>query len=205
MTQESHSFADCALELGIAGIEETAALYAAGSLTIAETLAFNARLSSGCRLCHAALQQANTGVIALSLSVPEYEPDPGLEARLLGSLGPQLPRKQAVLSRFPDAEEWQDSGVSGITEKILFNDPVSGLQTCLVRMEPGACFPSHFHSKTEQCLVLEGEVYWGSQRYGKGDFVIGLAGQQLPEISTRDGNILLMIGSSDAQFSGSKY
>jgi anti-sigma factor ChrR (cupin superfamily) len=53
---------------------------------------------------------------------------------------------------------WSPSPFPGIDQKVLFNDPASGMSTVLVRMAPGAAVPLHEHMGVEQAFVLEGSV-----------------------------------------------
>jgi anti-sigma factor ChrR (cupin superfamily) len=53
---------------------------------------------------------------------------------------------------------WTPSPFPGIDQKVLFNDPASGMSTVLVRMQPGAAVPLHEHMGIEQAFVLEGSV-----------------------------------------------
>jgi anti-sigma factor ChrR (cupin superfamily) len=64
-------------------------------------------------------------------------------------------------------------------------------------MEPGARIEPHSHARAEQCLILEGDAEWNGDQFGPGDFLVGLPHERLPEFSTRHGNLLLIVGSSE--------
>lgn len=53
---------------------------------------------------------------------------------------------------------WTPSSFPGIEQKVLFNDPASGMSTVLVKMAPGAQVPLHSHMGIEQAYVIEGSV-----------------------------------------------
>ena len=53
---------------------------------------------------------------------------------------------------------WSPSPFPGIEQKLLYNDPASGMSTVLVKMAPGSQVPLHTHMGIEQAYVLEGSV-----------------------------------------------
>lgn len=53
---------------------------------------------------------------------------------------------------------WSASPFPGIEQKVLYNDPASGMSTVLVKMAPGSQVPLHTHMGIEQAYVLEGSV-----------------------------------------------
>lgn len=66
----------------------------------------------------------------------------------------------ALSSRYVqvDALPWQETRFPGIRIKVLMDDPGTGLQTVLTRMDPGAVLTDHEHVATEQSWVLEGSL-----------------------------------------------
>ena len=95
---------------------------------------------------------------------------------------------------------WRDSGFPGVSYKVVFYDRAAELVTTLVKMEPGASYPAHRHNKPEQCLVVEGDLWHDDHEYGPGDFTWAEADSIDPQISTKNGNILLIIGAREAEF-----
>lgn len=85
------------------------------------------------------------------------------------------------------------TGAPGIDFQLLYNDPKSGLGTYLLRMAPGSRYPAHRHLDNEQCLLLEGDLRWGSVSYHAGDFLVAGDGTVHPEITTEKGNLQLII------------
>lgn len=58
----------------------------------------------------------------------------------------------------------------GVFKKSLLVDHTEGAESFLLRLEPGASCPAHSHSKTEECLVMEGEMIIGNARFRAGDY-----------------------------------
>jgi anti-sigma factor ChrR (cupin superfamily) len=69
----------------------------------------------------------------------------------------------------------------------------------MVRMEPGAVYPAHRHTRTEQCLILEGDVTHRGHTYHPGDFTWAEAGTIDPSLETVNGNLLLIITGIDKE------
>lgn len=144
--------------------------------------------------------------------IPEREDDAAFDpvfARIADSVEPSPPPaelKRRLLARVTAYEslkpladvrseegEWRNIGAPGVEMRRLFRDAQTGRSTMLIRMDPGARIPSHFHTDDEQCLVLEGDIGWGELVYRKGDFVVMGKATTHPEIQTREGNLLLLI------------
>ena len=47
---------------------------------------------------------------------------------------------------------WEPTGFDGVSLARLYVDPVRGKLASLVRMAPGAKYPSHRHAGVEHCL-----------------------------------------------------
>src|SRR6185437_12208194 len=58
----------------------------------------------------------------------------------------------------PAEMEWKKTRFPGCEIKVLLSDPKTGLQTALLRFEPGAVLPDHEHVDIEQTYVLEGRL-----------------------------------------------
>ena len=144
--------------------------------------------------------------------IPDRDDDAALDpvfARIAEAVDPARPPlelKRRLLARVAayeslkpladvrsDEGEWSNIGAPGVQMRSLFRDARSGRTTFLVRMDPGARIPSHFHHDDEQCLVLEGDIGWGELVYRKGDFVVMGKATTHPEIQSRDGNLLLLV------------
>jgi len=95
----------------------------------------------------------------------------------------------------PATEDFQATGVDGVSVRKLHVDPVSAQATMLVRMEPGSAYPAHRHAADEICYVLEGELAVGEQRMAAGDFQHVSRGQVHQVQSTTAGCLLLITSS----------
>jgi anti-sigma factor ChrR (cupin superfamily) len=67
-------------------------------------------------------------------------------------------------------ENWQPTGVDGITAKRLSVDAETGFVTMLARMAPGTSYPSHRHAGIEECFVLEGDLQVAGETLNAGDY-----------------------------------
>lgn len=129
---------------------------------------------------------------AITAYVQPTAPPPSLRARLLERVANFEKLKPAAEVRTYD-EGWRASGIPGIDLKLLFKDQATGRTTTLVRMAPGASYPSHFHHDDEQCLVLKGDVRWADQVFHEGDFVVTRKDSTHPRLGSATGNLLLII------------
>ena len=62
----------------------------------------------------------------------------------------------------------------------------------LFRIKPGGVVPAHVHTKEEECLVLEGEIFIGTHRVGEGDLHIAKPGAAHGDITTKTGATVLV-------------
>lgn len=66
-----------------------------------------------------------------------------------------------------------------IRKKLLFANPETGMESYLLKAEPGAVAPPHNHEHEEHCIVLEGEVsFGGGTCLRKGDYHFAPAGSK---------------------------
>jgi quercetin dioxygenase-like cupin family protein len=93
--------------------------------------------------------------------------------------------------------DWQATGVEGVRVKHLFSDAARRYVTMLVRMDPGAAYPSHVHGGAEECFVLEGELEVAGTQLREGDYQRAEHGSLHGVQATRDGCLLLIVSSQD--------
>lgn len=84
--------------------------------------------------------------------------------------------------------------------KMLRQDAVTNLQMVLFRIKPGGVVPAHVHTKEEECLVLDGEIYIGEHRVGSGDLHIARPGAEHGDITTRTGATVLVRSEIPPQY-----
>ena len=77
-------------------------------------------------------------------------------------------------------------------------DAVAGIQTILVRAEPGGRIPRHRHTQDEEFIVLEGECHIGSHHLRAGDAHFASAGSWHEDITTQTGVLVLVRGECAA-------
>lgn len=78
----------------------------------------------------------------------------------------------------------------GVRAKVLHDD--GQWQTWLARMTAEARLPAHVHADTEECLVLEGSVYFGNVEIHAGDYQAALPGSRHDGVYSRTGCLMLV-------------
>lgn len=169
-----------------------AALYCLNALPVEEHSRFEQRLKSGCAFCLAEAGGYAQVIEELAALVPAEQPDPAVRDRLFARIGgasetlSDLPAHMK-LDRASD-QKWQPLPFPGVEVR-----PLLGRKTLLVRMQPGAVYPSHEHTQAEQCYVLEGSIQDDSGITARaGDFVCMAAGSTHGEIRTETGCVFLI-------------
>jgi anti-sigma factor ChrR (cupin superfamily) len=196
MKHESANCAEC---------EEQAALYLAGTLSDFEARAFEAH-AAACSFCAQELQSLQPVVWGLAASVAKAPP-PQLRQHLLERISRSTHATQVWRDWVPDAGHqslrilragegaWEESQVPGVAVRRLSVDANRKSTTMLVRMAPGASYPSHRHAAAEECLVLEGDLVVGGDVLHPGDFQRAEAGSVHPRQFTRSGCLLYILSS----------
>lgn len=95
---------------------------------------------------------------------------------------------------------WVHRGVPGVAVKTLFVDHATGYETVLLRMEPGARFPTHRHAGYEECYVLQGDVRSGEAELSAGDYQRMTGGTLHETLFTNNGCLLLVIASEHNEY-----
>lgn len=80
----------------------------------------------------------------------------------------------------------------GVAIKPLRVDRAGQTQTSIWRLQPGSAIPEHSHVSEEECLVLEGEILWGGQAYGPGDFLVARPGAHHEPFLSPKGAVLMI-------------
>ena len=92
-------------------------------------------------------------------------------------------------------DDWQPSGVEGVDVRLLYLDRTTERQTVLVRMQPGAVYPVHRHEGTEECYVIQGDLWDGDLCMETGDYVCFEPGTEHGPLSSERGCLLLVTAS----------
>jgi anti-sigma factor ChrR (cupin superfamily) len=180
-------------------IRELAASYALGNLSDAAKKEFEELLRKRDRSIEKELKTFEEVFEHLLYDAgPMGEPE-GLEGRLLDRIRNEKRKKstdEGFLYVRRDEGKWVEI-MGGVKVKNLYRNPERNYATFLVRMEPGATFPDHVHSDTEECYIIEGDLRMGGQVFGKGDYIRAEAHSTHESISTDNGCFLLIAASEE--------
>lgn len=180
-------------------LHELAPLYALGALDPEEKQSFEEHLRTGCAACEAELRSYGDVAVALSSSVA-VKPPLELRERLLARIshaprgpGILLQHSGVLISRSQELA-WQ-ALAPGIEVKPLYVDAVRRYNTCLVRMEAGAHYPSHRHRDIEEVFLLSGDLHVEGQVMRSGDYCRADSGTIHGETFTDSGAVFLLMAS----------
>jgi anti-sigma factor ChrR (cupin superfamily) len=88
---------------------------------------------------------------------------------------------------------WQPTPFTGVSIARLYEDPIRGELTSLVRMMPGAHYPSHHHARLEHCYVVEGDLIFEDHTLTAGDYSAGRPGKDHTSATTQQGCLLFLV------------
>lgn len=103
---------------------------------------------------------------------------------------------QLVLNNFDEAS-WEPFR-SGVDILPLHGQPTKAGASALLRYQPGASVPRHFHTEVEHILVLSGSQQDEAGNYVAGQLVINPAGSS-HGVSSPNGCIVLAVWSGDLE------
>lgn len=198
-----------------------AALHALGALEPAEAAALDAHLHD-CPLCRAEMASLARTAALLGGLAAEVDPPEGLRARVLETTRRAATPVADLVSRMTGGETraagdgpgfsivrsgdggWRDTGVPGVALRSLFVDQANDRITMLVRMEPGASYPSHRHGGVEECYVLEGDLAGPGFEMRSGDYQRLDGGTVHGDQFTRGGCLLFIVSSLHDELLGAR-
>lgn len=90
--------------------------------------------------------------------------------------------------------EWRDLA-PGVRQKPLAGDDWS--MSMLVRLQPGARLGGHAHVIDEECVMLEGEAFFGDTLLRAGDFQLAPAGSVHRDVTSDVGALLFVHGAPE--------
>ena len=129
--------------------------------------------------------------VQLAFSGQLERPSPALKERLMAAI--TAPVEMHVLRG--DEVKWRATPYVGVSYRSLFIDRETKMHTLILRLQPGAVYPRHRHTRPEQCLVLSGDVENEAVSMKAGDFE-WMAGETIHNsLTTRGGCELLIIAS----------
>jgi len=178
------------------GKESSARLYALGMLDDAAARSFERHLGT-CAACEEEVRQSGEVAVALAEAMPLSSPPPGVRDRVLNEV-PGLPKGVAAVVR-GSALEWRPTPFAGVFTAKLYADAVRGERASLLRVAPGARYPSHHHSDVEHCYVLQGDVVFSDHTLYAGDYEAASAGTDHSAVTTNTGCLLFLVHNTHDQ------
>ena len=120
-------------------------------------------------------------------------PSPGVRAALLAQIA--VPSHHTLTA---SDGEWVQTPVRGVRMKILAIDRERDRVTMLLRGEPGATYPAHRHTGSEECYVLKGSLVVEGRLLRAGDFHHADGASEHDALHTDEGvEVLLVASASD--------
>jgi anti-sigma factor ChrR (cupin superfamily) len=175
---------------------ERVALHALGSLPAHEARQLETHLAD-CQECRDELESLRPLVESFSdWPTDVLRPSAALWDRLARRIGaegrePQLSCAPAEAERLEP--QWREAG-PGITYKLLATDP-DGYVSLLVRLAPGAAYPSHTHAGREELHLLAGELWIEDRKLYPGEYNRGDCGGSDQRVWTETGCTCVLITS----------
>ena len=108
---------------------------------------------------------------------------------LLGRIDSEGSHQLGWITQRAAEAPWVAMG-EGVAYRVLREDPAAGRRAVLIRMQPGAVYPSHTHEIDEECFVIEGDLHFGDIEFHAGDFLVALKGTVHPASRTVNGCLL---------------
>jgi quercetin dioxygenase-like cupin family protein len=87
--------------------------------------------------------------------------------------------------------EWR-AIAPGVTIKLLRRNTSTDNMTAFIRMQPGASVEAHPHPQSEECLILEGEIFIGEHRLCAGDMHVAAAGTIHAPVTSPRGALMVV-------------
>jgi quercetin dioxygenase-like cupin family protein len=72
---------------------------------------------------------------------------------------------------------WEPMPWSGVWNKVLFSDPITGFTIELARVEKGAAFPPHYHTTMQTLFLISGRLRSNDRVIEAGTFNVIPAGE----------------------------
>lgn len=173
-------------------IRERASLCALGLLEPPESEAFERHLAE-CDVCRSEVRSFGEVAAEMASCLPESQPASRVREQLLARVAPR-----GVLIRKGEGA-WQATPLPGVEIKPLFFDAATGTTTSLVRMAPGATYPSHRHAGHEHCYVLEGDLVFSDHTLHAGDYEVNGPSTSHSSVTTHVGCLLLLTNNQADQ------
>lgn len=128
-----------------------------------------------------------------------YTLPPALKSQMRSKLLEQVQAEEAAIQpgfktiRAHEGE-WLEP-LPGAKIKILHQEGDSGLLTYLARLAPGFEMQGHPHPFSEECLMLEGDLWLGDLKLQAGDYHFAERGLHHGRLRTETGALVLLKGA----------
>jgi hypothetical protein len=125
------------------------------------------------------LTEYQSAVTALPYTAPLMPMARDLKGRLFDRLDLGAPETETVVEppvRYHQAIRaqelnWQPQPTPGVLIAIVHTDEISREIVGFFKAEPGVRYPCHRHAAVEEIFMLEGDLIFGDQVYGAGDYI----------------------------------
>ena len=182
-------------------LEWRAAIYALGTMTLAEARAYEEdaeRVGEGQPALHHKFGEV---VELLGVAALDAEPPVSVRDRLEAFMAaePRLPDPPPsptteLLTVRRNEGEWFEV-TRGVLAKTVFQDPRKGSTSYLVRFAPGSNATLHRHPQVEECVVIEGDFHVDGKALGPGDYHCAMAGSIHDRPYSVGGALVMIIAS----------
>jgi anti-sigma factor ChrR (cupin superfamily) len=176
-------------------LSEATCAYALQALPQGEAEAAEDHIAS-CRKCQGELKSLQTALdrfVAWPTDV--LRPTPSLQARLALRIAKET--GQPVVP--PPPKSWSEPDweavAPGIECKLLATDPHRRRVSMLVRLAPGASYPSHTHAGVEELHLFAGELWIDERKLFPGDYNYGAPGAGDERVFSETGCTCVLITS----------
>jgi anti-sigma factor ChrR (cupin superfamily) len=179
------------------GHAEQVFLYALQALPSSETTRVGSHIA-GCAECRQEMETLRPIIDAFaSWPTDVLRPSASLWERLTQRIAEETGGQPVVLSDERWAEpEWKLAG-PGISCKLLATDTEKNRVSMLVRLAPGAEYPSHRHADIEELHLLHGELIINDLKLYPGDYHRAEAGSVDHRVWSETGCTCVLLTSSD--------
>jgi anti-sigma factor ChrR (cupin superfamily) len=148
---------------------EIVSAYALHALPADEGMALQAHIDA-CPECQRELQSLSSVADALaSWPTDVLRPSPTLRELLARRIARETGGEPIVPATQWLEPEWEEVG-PGISCKLLATDQDRDRVSMLVRLAPGATYPSHSHAGVEELHLLDGELWIDDRKLHPGDY-----------------------------------
>jgi len=180
-------------------LHELAPIYALDMLAVPEKAAFENHLRD-CAQCQSEVT-ALSAVAADLAETASVDPPPSLKSRVLERVRgvPQIPgvfyHEGGVMVSRSDDIPWRET-MPGVEVKRIYRDREKHYDTSLVRIAPGAVYPTHLHKDVEEIFILSGDLYIAGRKAGPGDYCRAEPDSLHNESFSESGCVFLVIASN---------